>query len=169
MKDFEFLIPATVAETLDLLEKRGTTAKLMAGGTDLIPQLRGREVSPDAVIFLGELPDLDFISEDEDGIRIGPLATHTALMKSPLINQKLPSLALAARTMGSPAIRNAGTLAGNLATASPAADGAPPLIALGATIRVQSKTGERWVAADCFFAGVNQCALRPNELITEIL
>jgi xanthine dehydrogenase FAD-binding subunit len=169
MKDFEFQIPTTVEEALDLLDKCGPTSKLLAGGTDLIPQMKDRDITPGCVISLGEVPGLDFISEDEDGIRIGPLATHTALMKSPLINQKLPALALAARTMGSPAIRNAGTIGGNIATASPAADGVPPLLALGASVKLQSKAGERWVALDCFFQGVKKCDIQPNEIITEIL
>jgi carbon-monoxide dehydrogenase medium subunit len=167
MKDVSYFAPTDVGEALGLLAEHGDRATILAGGTDLTPQLNYYEFSPDALLYIGGL-DLNYVKEENGKIIIGARTTATELMHNSLILEKLPALAQAARVHSSPAIRNAATIAGNLANASPAADLAPPLMIMDAELRLVSSDGERTVPVTDFFTGPGESVLQPHELITEI-
>jgi CO/xanthine dehydrogenase FAD-binding subunit len=166
---FGYLAPATLDEALSLLAQHKGRAKVIAGGTDLIPKLKRRETAaPDYVINLKGIPGLDKIKQDGGGLNIGALATIVAVETSPQIHQKFAILAQAAQSMASPQVRNRGTIAGNICNAVPSADSAPALLTLGAKLKIISLKGERTVNIEDFFTGPNQTALNNEELLTEI-
>ncbi len=167
---FEYLIPKTLEEALTVLKNQKESAKVFAGGTDLIPQMKRREIPvPRCVIDLKGISKLDAISFDEDsGLKIGSLVTINALAESPVIRQHFPSLFQAASSIGSPQVRNRGTFAGNICTAVPSADSAPALLTLEATITVKGLNGERVVPIDQFFTGPRMTVLKPDEILVEI-
>ena len=129
---FEYFDPTTVEEAMDLLERYGEDAKLMAGGQSLLPMMKLRVLSPAQVVDLWRVPDLDYIRRDDGVIRIGAMTTHYALNSSPLIRETLPALADAARVVGDPLVRNLGTIGGSAAHAAHNADYPAVLVALGA-------------------------------------
>lgn len=143
---------------------------LLAGGTDLMPKLKRREIeAPGCLIDLKGIPDLAYISNAEgDGLRIGALATLRAIETSALIQATYGILSQTASSMASVQIRNRGTVAGNLCNAVPSADTAPPLLALDATAKLMSQKGERIVPLDDFFIGPNKTVLSDDELLVEI-
>lgn len=168
MKETEYFAPGTVEEALDLLSRYGSEAKVLAGGTDLVPKLNERKISPGALVFLGNIAGLTYIREEGDSIKIGPLTTYSELLGSSLVRNKIPVLAEAAAQTGDPTVRNAGTMGGNIVTASPSADAATALLALGAELRLVSKNGIRMVALKDFFTGPGKTVLQPDELVEDI-
>jgi CO/xanthine dehydrogenase FAD-binding subunit len=122
---------------------------------------------PPAIVNLAELAELRGWSEDDHGLRLGAGLTYTEAMSAPLA-EKLPALAEASRTVGSPQIRNRGTLGGNLGTASPAGDALPPLLVEGAQLELSSVRGVRTLRLDEFLLGVKRTALEADELITAV-
>ncbi|UCG63387.1 MAG: xanthine dehydrogenase family protein subunit M [Deltaproteobacteria bacterium] len=167
---FEYVQPKSLDEALSLLAEHKGKAKLIAGGTDLLPKMKGREIkAPTHVIDLKGLPDLDYIKYDEeDGLAIGALATIHAVETSPIIQQKFSVLAQAASSMASTQVRNRGTVAGNICNAVPSADSAPALLTLEARVTLISKEGERIVSLENFFTGPNETVLTDTELLAEI-
>ncbi len=167
---FEYLRPGSLDEALSLLAEHGKTARLLAGGTDLLPQLKRREVRPPRyVIDLKGIAGLDAIACDhKNGIRIGPLATIAAIEHSRELRHHAPALADAAAGMASPQVRNRGTFAGNICSAVPSADSAPSLLALHATVELRSTRGERTLPLEDFFIGPRHTALRDDELLAAI-
>ena len=162
--------PATLDQALSLLDKHGAQARVIAGGTDLIIELERRIRSADHLIDITRIPDLDRIIVDEDGaLHIGPLVTHNRLVASALVVQHAFPLAQAAWSVGAPQIRNRGTLAGNLVTASPANDTITPLWALDARVQLRSLRGERILSFPEFYQGVRRVALEPDELLTGVI
>lgn len=121
----------------------GTTTRFLAGGTDLVLQMKEAKVRPDALIDLGRIPQLKLVQVAEDWLEIGSMVTFASLRNNSLIRDNARSLWLASETMGSPQIRNQATIGGNLGNNSPAADGLPPLLALGAQVRIATGAGER--------------------------
>ncbi len=116
---------------------------MLAGGTDLLLRLKRRQMVPRCLVNLKTIPELVHISyEDKDGLRLGPLTTHATLEESALLNRRFPILAETARSMGPPQIRNLGTIGGNLCNADSSADMVPPLVLLGAKVRILSVGGE---------------------------
>jgi CO/xanthine dehydrogenase FAD-binding subunit len=168
---FEYLAPTTVEEVLSLLDDHKGSVRLLAGGTDLIPQLKRREIgTPRCVIDLKGIPALNRISYDKhSGLTIGALATISTVAQSPLIKQHFPSLLQAASAIGSPQVRNRGTFAGNICTAVPSADSAPSLLTLEATLRLKGSQGERTVPVSQFFTGPRETVLEKNEILIDIL
>lgn len=168
---FEYVAPHSLDEALLFLASRKEKAKVLAGGTDLIPQLKGREISiPEYVIDLKGLAGLDAITFDpRSGLKIGALATIRAITESGEARRYFPSLVQAALSMASPQVRERGTFAGNICSAVPSADSAPPLLALQAVVRVKGPRGERRVPMESFFTGPRKTVLEANEIVLDII
>lgn len=166
----EYFNVSNVAEVVQILADRGPEARIIAGGTDLILEIeRGVRRGIKTLIDISRLPDLDQIRLDEDEIiHLGPLVTHNHCVASSLIVERAFPLALAAWEVGAPQIRNRGTVAGNLITASPANDTISPLMALGAKVTLLSKSGERVVPLPEFYLGVRKTVMRPDEMLVDI-
>jgi len=156
--------PRNLADALELLEEYGGNAGPLAGGTDLL--ITGAKT--DALISLHRIRELGGIHRSGDRIVIGAMATHGDIQASPETGKYLPSLRDAAASVGSPQIRNRGTIGGNLANASPAGDLIPPLYACDAVLNLVSKSGERDVRVFRFFTGPGETVLQPGELIKSI-
>jgi CO/xanthine dehydrogenase FAD-binding subunit len=165
---FKYHGPHTLDEALTLMESLGNRASVLAGGTDLLPQMRREGVAPEAVVDIGRLDTLSKIEEADGRMEIGALATHAELASSAVALSVLPALASACRAVGGPPVRNRGTIGGNLANASPAADTAPPLLIVEATLQLAARSGTRKVPISEFFVGPGETVLRPDELITQI-
>jgi CO/xanthine dehydrogenase FAD-binding subunit len=158
--------PRTLAGALRIAEA-DPDAVPTHGGTDVMVDLNFDRRRPATIVDIAPLPELRGWAMDGGTVRLGAGLTYSELMRPPLA-ELLPALAEAARTVGSPQIRNRGTLGGNLGTASPAGDAIPPLLASRARVRVASAAGERELALEDFLTGPRRNALRPGELITEI-
>jgi len=148
---FDYHDPTALSEAVQLLERYGSDAKLMAGGQSLLPMMKFRLVSPKVIVDLWRVPDLAYIREENGVIAIGPMATHYMLHNSKLIQTKLPILAETAQVVGDPLVRNLGTMGGSAAHAAPNADYPAVLVALGAEMRIVGPKGTRNLAAKGFF------------------
>jgi CO/xanthine dehydrogenase FAD-binding subunit len=167
---FEYLTPKTIDEALSLLSQYKEKAKVIAGGTDVVPQLKRRETkAPQYIIDLKEIPGLDYIKYDEvGGLTLGVLATIHAVETSPVIREKFNILYQAAQSMASPQVRNRGTIVGNICNAVPSADTATALLTLEARLKLISQQGERMINIEEFFTGPNQTVLNDEEILQEI-
>ena len=169
LKPFEYHEPGSAQEAVDLLSQYGAGAAVIAGGTDLLISMKKRELNPVHLISIAKIPDLDFIERTSDGgFRLGPLATHTAIAQSPLIKKHLPMLATACGKVGTPQVRNMGTIGGNLCKAGPSQDTPPVLVALEAELRLLGPQGDRTVPLDSFCTGPFCTIIEPDELVVEI-
>jgi carbon-monoxide dehydrogenase medium subunit len=169
MRKFEFSSPSSLSEGLKLLAQYGGRAKVIAGGTDLLVQMKSKLAVPQQVISLLRIPELRGMGKKGRKLRIGALVKHAALENSPHLQDGWGILAAAAHKIGSPQIRNLGTVGGNLCNASPAADTAPPLLVLGAEVVLSGKKRERRVPLDSFFTGAGKTTLAQDEILREIL
>ena len=164
----------SVEEALDLLEKYGDDAKLLAGGHSLIPVLKLRLNDTEHLIDIAKIPELKEIKEEGGNIVIGAGVTHGAIVDSELIKEKLPMLSEGADLIGDVQVRNFGTIGGSVAHADPASDWPAMMLAVGATMHLQSKPGKgsgngrREVKADDFFMGLFTTDLREDEILTAI-
>lgn len=164
-----YFTPTSVEEVLRLLAEYGPEAThAIAGGTDLLLELERGLRRASVLIDISRTPGLDGIVLEGDCVRLGPLVTHNRLAASSIVGERLFPLAQAAWSVGAPAIRNRGTLGGNLITASPSGDTIPPLMALGATLVLRSVRGERRVPIQEFFKGVRQVDMAPDEMLVEV-
>lgn len=166
---FDYVAPSSLNEVLNLLKDYQDKARLLAGGTDLIPKMKKRAASADLLIDLNKISGLSFIEIRGDRLHIGGLARLSEIKESPLVEERALALVQAIGIMASPPIRNRATMAGNLCSASPAADTAPPLLVLDASVRLQSARGERMVLLSDFFLGPEKTAMRPDEMLTEVI
>lgn len=168
MRSFDYFAPQSLSDVTSLLRRYGTKARLLAGGTDLLLRLERRLVEPSVVIDLKKIRALSGIKASGKGLRIGALTLMEEIASSPLVQGRYAIIAKGAAVVGSIQTRNRATLGGNLCNASPAADTAPPLIALSARARIASNRGEREVPLEEFFLGPGKTGLQPNELLKEI-
>ncbi len=166
----EYHTVRSIDEALRALTGRGAHARIVAGATDLILELeRGVRPDVDTLIDITRIPSLNQIHLDDSGIiHLGPLVTHNQCAASPLLRESAYPLARAAWDVGAPQIRNRGTVAGNLITASPANDTITPLIALNANVTLQSLAGQRQVPLRDFYNGVRKTIMKPDELLVDI-
>lgn len=160
----------SVEQAIDLLAEHAGTARIVAGATDLILELeRGQRPGVTALIDITRIPDLDRITRSDDGwVRMGPMVTHNHCATDRLIVERAYALARACWEVGAPQIRNRGTVAGNLITASPANDSITPLMALDAQLTLRSRDGERVVPLSEFYTGVRQTVMHEDEFLSEI-
>ncbi len=162
----DFIQPASLAEALAAKAARPTSVPL-AGGTDVMVEVNFDARRPDALLDLTRVPELAEWSMRDGQVRLGAGVTYARVIDE--LGGLLPGLAMAARTVGSPQIRNRGTVGGNLGAASPAGDCHPPLLAAGARVELASVRGTRVIPADDFYTGVKRNALAPDELIAAVL
>ena len=165
----EYFAPETLFETLSLKKKWKGRGRIVAGCTNVIPDMRAKALKPEVLIDISHLKGLYYIKEEKKRVRIGGLTTISDLVSSRVIRSYAPILSEAAWHLGNPLVRNRATIGGNLADASPAADTAVPLLALEATI-VTDRHGKkgREIPIDQFFLGPNKTVLRPDEIIKEV-
>ena len=166
----KYIQPNSIDEVIRELHDGGNQARIVAGATDLILELeRGVRKGITTLIDITRIPGLDRIELDDDGIiHLGALVSHNDCAASELIRERAYPLARAAWEVGAPQIRNRGTVAGNLITASPANDTITPLMALGASVRLRSAAGKRQVPLSAFYTGVRKTVMQPDEMLTEI-
>jgi xanthine dehydrogenase iron-sulfur cluster and FAD-binding subunit A len=166
----EYLNVTTIDEALHALAEQGERARIVAGATDLILEIeRGVRRGIETLIDVTRIPNLDQITIDEDEvIHLGPMVTHNHCVESRLIRARAYPLARAAWEVGAPQIRNRGTIAGNLITASPANDTITPLMALNASVTLQSTKGTRTVPLRDFYKGVRKTVMQPDEMMVDI-
>jgi len=169
MRRFEFFEPATAGEAIALLARYGEKASVLAGGTDLLVEIKEQLRRPDCVIDLKHIPGLgELVCDPHQGLSFGALVTARQIETCEAVRRDFAGLAQAVRELGSIQIRNRATVVGNVCRASPSADTLPPLIADGATIRILGAGGERSVAMDAFFTGPGRTVLAPGEIATGI-
>lgn len=171
MHNFQFVSSESLNEALEHLNKYGREAKVIAGGTDLLILLRNESPEISEIKYLidiDSLPELKQVDIGSEYIKIGAIVNHSEIMSSVTIDNKPNILTEAASNIGSPQIRNRGTIGGNLVNASPAADIAPPLLTLDAVVQIKSLVETREVELKDFFLAPGQTCLKENEIVTLI-
>jgi CO/xanthine dehydrogenase FAD-binding subunit len=163
---FQLHSPSDLAELTRLLQETG--GSILAGGTDLLPRVRRGRVRPASLVDAGRLRELRFVRQDGLDLCLGALSTHADLAAAPLVRRHAPALAEACASVGCPQTRNRGTLGGNLANASPAADSLPPLLVLEAAVELHGPGGARSVSLPELLVGPGRTSLRPAELIRAV-
>ncbi|MCP4246272.1 MAG: xanthine dehydrogenase family protein subunit M [bacterium] len=159
---------ASLEQAAELMARHGPGARLLAGGTDLLVDLKTGRIQADHLISIGRIPELHGISQTPDGLRIGTLTTIAELLADPIIQQQFAPIIDAAAEMAAPQVRNAATVGGNIASAVPCADLPPILMVLGASVALWSPDGQRRVALDAFFRGPRQTVRREDEVLTAV-
>ena len=169
MKDFTYLAPTTLKAALALLAEHKGKVKVLSGGTDLMLQLQDGMFSPEFVLNVKDIPELNTLSyHAKSGLTIGAATSLHSVETSTILAEKYPHLVTGASEVGSVQIRNQASFGGNICTATPSADGTPALVALDATVRIASVRGERTVPLAEFFKGVRRTVLEPDELLVDL-
>ena len=168
MRSFEYLEPGNLSDALNAIGRYGEDARVMAGGTALVNLMKQQLVQPAYLIGLGKIQELGGISRNGE-LRIGALATHRMIETSRVVYEHAPLLTETLRHVATIRIRNVATIGGSLAHADPNQDPPPALIVLGARVKLISIEGEREMLLEDFFTGYYETALRPDELVTEIM
>ena len=164
---FEYHEPSALAEAVEMGASFGVDGRFLAGGTDLIIQMRRGKLDPGHIVSLHRVPGLDGISVN-GAVTLGALVTHRALERHPAFQGRLRGLVEGAEVIGGHQVRNVATVGGNIVNASPAADVVPVLIALDARVTCVGPGGERAFPLDTFLVGPGQTARRPGELLTSV-
>ena len=168
MRAFEYIAPQTIVEAVAALQQHDDAA-VLAGGTDILLRMRAGERAPHALVDIKRIRGFRELKMDaRKGLTIGPAVTMGQLSASAAVREHYPALSQGAGLVASVQIRNRATVAGNLCNAAPSADTAPPLLALGARVRISGPRGRRSLRLDNFFTGPGQTALRPGELVTAV-
>jgi CO/xanthine dehydrogenase FAD-binding subunit len=166
MIEYDYIKPSTLNEVFTLLKEYGPKATLIAGGTDVMLNIRNREISPDILISLRGLNDLRYIRKN-DGYHIGALTTHRMIEQSDVVRTELSALHDAASQVGSVQIRNIATVGGNICNAAPSADTAGPLLVLDAAVVLEGPGGRRRVPIADFFTGPSTTVRKADEVLIE--
>ncbi|OGO25382.1 MAG: hypothetical protein A2144_09505 [Chloroflexi bacterium RBG_16_50_9] len=165
----KYFTPRSIIEATHLLSKYGVKSRIIAGGTDLVVQMKKNQALPQYIVNIGGIRELDFITYDKSsGLRIGALTTLDSLGKSSLVQSKFKILAQAAGMLGSPTIRRQATIGGNLCNAAPSADTAPALIVLGARVKITGIAGDKIVPVEDLCTGPGQTCIGSGEMLLEI-
>lgn len=165
---FEYHAPDSLDQALDLMHEHGGEAKLLAGGQSLVPAMNFRVMQPGRLIDLNRIDELSFIREQGAALRIGAMARERHLEFDALVAKRTPLLAEAVPFIAHPQIRNRGTIGGSIVNADPAAELPVLMLALNARLKAKNVSGERWIQAHDFFAGMFTTALTPDEILVEI-
>ncbi len=166
LQEFKYFAPPDIEDLLDLLKKHGKKARLLAGGTDIIADIRVRIAKPDFMIDTKKIEVLKLITyKKSQGLFIGSAVTCIELIKNNIIKKYYPMLVSAAAHIGSPQLRNRATIVGNVCTASPCADMPPSLLALDASVEIRSCDKIRMIKLSDFFTGVKRTALTEGEMV----
>jgi len=167
--EFNYKKPGSLREALRLLRSKNGDVRVLAGGTDLVPQIKQGLVSPSLLLDVKDIPELTRLELDrEGGLHIGAAVPLSALLAAPAVSGKYGILAQACSVIGSMQIRNLGTIGGNICNAAPSADSAPALLCLQASAIVASTAGTRKISLNDFFVAPGKTAIRTNELLVEI-
>ncbi len=166
---FQYIRPESLGHALDWLAVRGTDTSVIAGGTDLMIPIRNGDLRSRFVLDISRLAELRAIELRKGILEIGSAVTFSEIVNSPVVRDRAPVLAKAAQYVGSVQIRNVGTIGGNVANGSPAADGVPPLVVHNAVAIVNSAAGERQLPVHELITGPYVTALRPGEVLTKFL
>ena len=169
MIDFEFHSPTSLDEAFDLLDQYGDDARVMSGGTALVLMMKQRLAQPGHVIGLRRIPGLASVASDGNGaVRVGALCTQRQMETDPLIRQSLHLVADTYRKVATPRIRNMSTVGGGLVHGDANQDPPPSLIALGASVVLSSKGGERVVPVEDLFSDYFETDVQPGEILTTV-
>lgn len=166
---FEYFAPSTLGDVVKLLKEHGDGARLLAGGTDLLQNMKKRITSPSAIVDLNKVLELAFIEMRGNELRIGATMRLNEIKEAQVVQEKALVLAEAIGFLACHPIRNRATIGGNLCNASPAADTAPPLLALDASVKLQGPDGEKLVLLSEFFTGPGKTVRRPDEVLREVI
>lgn len=167
-QEFEYLAPKTLNEALSLLEKyKDKSTRILAGGTDLLVKMKTTDLKTDYLVNIRNIPELNFI-DTADGLKIGAAVPLSHIERIGKAQERYPALYEGIKSMAAIAVRNMGTIVGNICNASPAADTVPSLIAYGAEVKLVSKGGERTVSVEDFITGVSKTVIKADEIITQI-
>jgi CO/xanthine dehydrogenase FAD-binding subunit len=169
MKAFGYVTAKDVGHAVALLGEYGAKAKILAGGTDLLVELKHAVHDPEMIVDVSRLRELKEIVVKDDGLHIGALATHGDIMASPVIRSMFPALVDAAHSIGAVQTRNLGTLGGNLITCVPSMDSGPTLMALEATVTVANAAGQCSMPLAELFVGPRKTSLKPGDLLVDIV
>jgi aerobic carbon-monoxide dehydrogenase medium subunit len=170
LPDFDYYCPQTLKEVCELLSLFGKEAKLISGGTDVLPKMKQAMIAPKVLVSLKNIPEIGGIEAVQgQGVVIGAKATHNDLVNSALLKKKYPSVSGAADSMANNQVRNRGTIGGNIVNAVPSADLPPILIALRSKVTLVGTKGSRTVALEDFFTGPGQSVIAGDEVLTHIL
>ena len=169
MKEFEYLKPRDLNEALLFAREHGHRKRFLAGGTDLIVRLKDNLIREDYIIDIGEIEELRGIEKKNGKIHIGPITTHSEIIESEITKKYAPLLVEAVKTIGSPQIRNRGTIGGNICNASPAGDSIPALVVSEARFVVKSLDNERIIDIKDFFVSPGKTSLKQDEILYKII
>ena len=166
---FEYHEPGRLSEACALMAELGEGARPLAGGTDLLVNMKKNLIKPRHVVYLGRIKEITSLKQDSKGFSLGSFMNIADIAGSPLISDKLPALSEGAAGLGSPLVRNLATIGGNIASARPAADMPPPLMVYGARIKLNRKGRSRLIAIEEFFTGPGKTLLKAGEILSEII
>ncbi|MDX1377248.1 MAG: xanthine dehydrogenase family protein subunit M [Anaerolineales bacterium] len=165
---FEYHVPDSIEQALDLISQHADDAKILAGGQSLVPAMNFRIAQPSMLIDLNRISDLNYIREEEDVVRVGAMTRERQVEIDASIEKRTPLLFEAAPNIAHPQIRNRGTIGGSIVNADPAAELPVLMLALDARLKARKSSGERWIDAKDFFVGMFTTALEPDEILVEI-
>ncbi len=165
---FEYHAPSSLDEAVEILERYGGEAKVLAGGQSLVPAMKLRVTSPRALVDINRIAGLDRIEQDDGGLRIGALVRHKTCERAEALRGRYGVLSAAAPQISDPIVRNLGTVCGSVAHADPQGDWGAALLALGADVQVVGPSGERTIPLEGFLLGPFTTALEPAEIVTAV-